>query len=122
MTGRPRPLSFERKVENDIQFRQDFRHARLAWGFEILQRAPLPFFGIDERVLDDPGVSLDVFVETTRFFGFKIRIRAENLINDPSARDRAVFTGLRALTPLDFIEARRRRIGRSLILTAEGSF
>ena len=122
VTGRPRPLSFERKVENDIQFRQDFRHARLAWGFEILQRAPLPFFGIDERVLDDPGVSLDVFVETTRFFGFKIRIRAENLINDPSARDRAVFTGLRALTPLDFIEARRRRIGRSLILTAEGSF
>ncbi len=122
VTGRPRPLSLERKVQNDIQFRQDFRRARVAWGFEILQTAPLPFFGIDERVLDDRGVSLDAFIETTRFFGFKIRIRAENLINDTSVRERAVFTGLRALSPLDFIEARRRRIGRSLILTAEGSF
>ncbi len=122
VTGRPRPLSFERRLRNDIQFRQDFRRARVAWGFEILQTAPQPFFGIDEHVLDDRGVSLDAFVETTRFFGFKIRIRAENLINDTSVRDRAVFTGLRALSPLDFIEARRRHVGRSIILTAEGNF
>ncbi len=122
VTGRKRPLSLERRLRNDIQFRQDFHRARVAWGFEILQTAPLPFFGIDERVLDDRGVSLDAFVETTRFFGFKIRIRAENLINDTSVRDRAVFTGLRALSPLDFIEARRRHVGRSIILTAEGNF
>ncbi|RMD87917.1 MAG: TonB-dependent receptor [Alphaproteobacteria bacterium] len=122
VTGRPRVLSNEEKRKVTLDFRQDFDVARVAWGWTIELRGRTPQFGLDEFVVRDDRFDMDAFVETTRWFGIKIRLLLENVANRRISRDRTVFAGPRDLSPIAFEESRNRLRGRSVILTLSGSF
>ena len=122
VTGRPRVLSNEEKRKVTLDFRQDFDETRVAWGWTMELRGKTPRFGLDERVIQDDGVDMDAFVETTRWLGIKMRLALQNVVNRALLRDRKVFAGPRDLSPVAFEEVRRRRRGRSLVFTLSGSF
>ncbi|RMF11537.1 MAG: TonB-dependent receptor [Alphaproteobacteria bacterium] len=122
VTGRPRPLSGERRFVNTFDFRQDFEKARLAWGWNMRLVSRRPSFGLDELVLEDEGVNIDMFIETTRWWGIKARLTVENLADRDVIRDRRVFVLLRDQSPLAFQEFRNRPRGRSIVLTLSGTF
>jgi len=125
VTGRNRVLSDERDFEFGVDFRQDLEEARIAWGWKVDFESETPFFGIDERVLEDDVVGspdMDMFIESTRWRGVKMRLLLENVTNRRLRRDRQVFAGERGLTPLAFRELRDRRRGRSLSFIVSGTF
>ncbi len=122
VTGQPRVLSGERKRSVTFDFRQDLDEARVAWGWTMQLRGRTPRFGLDEQVIQDDGVDMDAFVETTRWLGIKMRFTLQNVVNRALLRDRTVFAGPRDLSPVAFEESRRRRRGRSLVFTLSGSF
>lgn len=119
---RPLPFLDDNQYAFTVDFRQDLDAARFAWGFDVRSRAERPLFKVNELDVYDEGVEFNVFAETTRWFGMKIRIDAQNLTNLSQVRDRSVFTGLRDLSPLDFRELHDSVDGRRVILSLSGTF
>jgi hypothetical protein len=103
-------------------FRQDLVDARLAWGATIAERDDRPLFKVDEFDLYGESSAVDAFIEITRWFGVKVRLQIENLLDFVEWRDRTVFDGLRDLSPVDFREIRERQNGRKITLSLSGSF
>jgi len=122
VTGRDRQLTNERDFTVDIEFREDFQRARVAWGWAFELRGDRSFFGVDELDTFDRGVDLEAFLETTRWLGVKMRATLQNILDRDFTRDRSVFEGRRDLSPLAFREFRDRRRGRSLIFEITGTF
>lgn len=122
VTGRNRVLSGEREFTVNIDFRQDFVEDRWAWGWDMELIGESPNFGIDEIDRFDRGVDLGAFFETTRWFGVKMRLSAQNLLNREFLRERTIFQGRRNETPILFREFRDRYRGRSIVFTISGSF
>lgn len=122
VTRLDRVLTGEREFTADIDFREDFEQARVAWGWRLQLRAEEPFFGVDELDISDRGVDLQAFLETTRWLGVKIRATLQNILDREFIRDRQVFDGNRASAPEAFREFRDRRRGRSLVFEISGTF
>ena len=136
VTGENRELSVEAapgklfpliyRIENTyavtLDFRQDFEAARVAWGWDIRMRGDRTFFKVNELDISDEGTEFNAFIETTRWFAFKVRFGAENIFNIDETRDRTVFFGERDLSLVDFRELRARSRGFRLTLAASGSF
>lgn len=107
----------------DIAFRQDFEAARWAWGWNFGDRSERTWFKINElNLYNEDGMVLNTFVETTRWFGVKIRLEGSNLTEFVETRDRTVFTGRRGLSPVSRRELTETREGWRLTLTVNGSF
>ena len=123
-TGTRRPLPFrgENKYAFTLDFRQDFEAVRVAWGWDLRTRAERPLFKVNELDVHDEGEELNVFIETTRWFGLKIRLHGQNLLNLSQLRDRAVFVGQRGLSTIDFRELHDSAEGRRIIFSLSGSF
>ncbi len=122
VTGLDRVLSGEREWSVRLEFRQDLTQQRWAWGWDLDLFAPQPFFGLDEFDLQRRTGDLDAFIETTRFWGIRIRLGANNLFNQGQDRDRTVFAGARGASPIAFSEVRDRDWSRSVFLTFSGTF
>lgn len=122
VTERRRVFSLEREFNIEIDFRQDLQKQRWAWGWSMALVGESPFFGIDELDINDRGVDTEIFIETTRWWGVKMRLTLQNLIDREFIRDRRVFTTQRNLSPLAFRELRDRRRGRSIVFSISGSF
>jgi hypothetical protein len=118
------PLLFN--VENmyglEIDYRQDFQSQQVAWGWRLGERAGQVLYKVNEVEVYNEGAELNVFIETTRWFGIKTRLAGENLLNIADTRDRRIFTGLRDLSPLESRQYRDRTRGRRVLLTFSGSF
>jgi hypothetical protein len=119
---RPLPFRGENEYAFTLDFRQDFSAARVAWGWDLRTRAERPLFKVNELDILDEGVEFNVFVETTRWFGMKIRLLGQNLLNLSQLRERTVFVGLRGLSPVDFRELHDSVDGRRVVLSLAGSF
>jgi hypothetical protein len=63
-----------------------------------------------------------LFVENKDVLGLTVRADAGNLLNARSRRDRTVYSGLRGVTPISFIEDRNRLIGPIFSLSVRGNF
>ncbi len=70
----------------------------------------------------DEGVEFNVFVETTRWLGLKIRLQGQNVLNLSQLLDRTVFVGQRGLSSVDFRELQDSKDGRRVIMALSGSF
>ena len=118
------PIIFD--VENEyayeLDYRQDLQAQRLAWGFSVKERGGQLQFKVNELEIYDEGTEFRAFIETTRWFGIKIRIDAENLVDFADTRERRIFAGERDLTPLASRQFRDRTRGRRLQLSFSGSF
>ncbi len=105
-----------------IEYRQDFQISQVSWGWNAIERGERYLFKVNELEVFNEGMDINLFIETTRWFGIKTRITAENILNFQEQRDRSVFAGERDITNLDSIERRRRTRGAQLFLTVSGSF
>ena len=132
VTGRVRGLStvtgyfdfyrFENGYAYNLDFRQDFQGARAAWGFILQNRAEQYRYKVNELEVNDEALELNAFVETTRWLGVKLRLDLENVTDYTETRERTVYAGERALSPLDALEIRRETGGPRIFLTASGSY
>ena len=122
VTGRDRSLSGRRKFEVEGEFRQDLTGEGWAWGLETEYEDARVVYELDEIDINERGIDLGAFVETTRFFGVKVQLIAQNLLDRRFERSRLVFDGARDATDLSFREIRDRRRGRSVLLSISGSF
>jgi hypothetical protein len=103
-------------------YRQDLAQARVAWGVNMGMRAKRPLYKVNELDVYDEGTSVNAFVETTRWFGLKLRFLAENIPNLSQRRDRTSYAGLRNLSAVDFREISVGREGVRLTFLTSGSF
>jgi hypothetical protein len=117
-------LSFdeENRFALFVDFRQDFNAARVAWGWNFDTRAERPLFKVNELDIYDEGTDLNVFIETTRWFGIKIRFSGLNILDFRQTRDRTVYLGERDLSPVDFRELQTLSNGARVLLTLSGAF
>jgi len=134
VTARDRVLSSEGGNGDDIIFRNENRHAlivdyrqdfdrsQISWGAHFATRAERPLFKVNELDVFDEGKVLNVFVETSRWLGLKIRLEGLNLFDIEETRDRTVFSGERDLSSVAFREVSERTNGRRLTLTFIGGF
>ena len=120
--NKPLSLNNENQYAFAVDFRQDFEVARFAWGWNFRKRGNRFEFKVNELVEYEDGVEANVFVETTRWLGLKIRLDGQNLADFDQLRDRLVFTGERDLSPLEVIEDRNRTDGVRIQLSLAGSF
>jgi hypothetical protein len=77
---------------------------------------------VDEYDVYDEGTDLNTFVETTRWFGIKMRLSLLNILDLSQSRDRTVYVGERELSPVDFREVRTTTDGTRIMLTFSGAF
>ncbi len=121
-TSRPLPFQGENEYAFTLDFRQDFKAARVAWGWDLRTRAERPLFKVDELDVHDEEEELNVFIETTRWFGLKIRLHGQNLLNMSRLRDRIGFVGQRGLSSVDFRELHDSTDGRRIVFSLSGAF
>lgn len=122
VTGATRRFSGHRRYALEGEFRQDLVEAGWAWGIESDYVDRAVRFELDELDIDERGIDLEAFVETTRFFGVKMQLIVQNLLDRRFLRDRTVFSGSRESSEVDFREIRDLRRGRSVLLSVSGSF
>jgi hypothetical protein len=122
VSGRPLTFGEGQQYAYAVEFRQDFSDAQIAWGLDMRNRAKRTSFRVNELAVYSEGAEVNAFIQTTRFFGNRIRLSAENLLNMHVLRTRTLFTGLRALSPVNGIEQRDFQNQRRIILSISGSF
>ncbi|MGY8814695.1 MAG: hypothetical protein ACKVHQ_08250, partial [Gammaproteobacteria bacterium] len=105
-----------------IDYRQDFQTQQVAWGWDIRSRGERPRFRVDELDVIDEETEFNVFVETTRWFGLKMTLDIQNILDIKDSRDRIGFVGERDLTTVDFREHRDRLRSIRLAFSVSGSF
>ncbi len=120
-----RDESDEYEYVYDVAYRQDFKRARVAWGWDIAERAERILFRVNELdKVDESELEFNAFAETTRFWGIKIRVEGQNILSLAEERDRTVFAGSRntAMTNILRHELRSRDKGFRMFLTLSGAF
>jgi outer membrane receptor protein involved in Fe transport len=118
----PLDLRLDHEYAYAIDFRQDFPALQFAWGWDIRSRAERLNFKVNELVIEDEGTEFNIFVETTRWFGLKAILAAQNILNIDETRDRVIYVGERGLTPVARREFRRRERGFRASFEISGSF
>jgi hypothetical protein len=120
------PPAIRFRSENDyvyiVAYRQDLQASHIAWGWDVAEQAERPIYKVNELEINDEGVLINLFVETTRWFGLKFRVEGNNLLDYDELRDRFIYTGARDLTPLESRIVRNRAAGRRLNLVVSGTF
>ncbi len=106
----------------DIAFRQDLDNTNIAWGWDIAAQADRPRFKVNELEVFDEGLEVNVFVESTRWFGVKLRVEGRNLLNYKETRDRTLYEGRRDLSILSSRILRQRTPGSRILITLSGNF
>ncbi|MDT8399649.1 MAG: hypothetical protein RQ899_13650 [Pseudomonadales bacterium] len=125
VTRRSRVLSGEGEYTVRMDFRQNLPDLYFSWGGMVAVESEIPAFGLDEFVETDgiaDTLDVDIYAETTRWFGVRTRLQFGNILNRTFHRDRRVFSGPRDLTPLSFREIRNRKRGPSVELSVTGDF
>jgi hypothetical protein len=105
-----------------LGYRQDFQSARVSWGWDVAYQARRALYKVNEFEINQEQPAFNLFAETSRWFGIKLRIDALNLLNYDSTRERTRFTGQRDLSAVDYREMRRLNNGTRFTLTASGTF
>jgi outer membrane receptor protein involved in Fe transport len=116
------PFNSENKYVFDIAYRQDFQEAQVAWGWDIGEQANRPRFKVNELERFNEGLETNVFVETTRWLGIKMRLQGNNLLNYDEVRDRIIYTGRREVSPVESRILRERKAGYRITLFLSGNF
>ena len=105
-----------------LDYRQDLEAYRVAWGVNMGMRAERTLYNVNELDIYDEGTALNEFIETTRWFGLKLRVTGENLTDLSQLRDRTIYTGERNLSSIRIREISQEFEGIRMTLSMSGSF
>jgi len=105
-----------------IDFRHDIDDLRLAWGWDVTIEADLPVFKVNEFDNWHKDPVANIFVETTRWFGVKVRFEFNNILDRTKDRERVFYAGQRDLSPVLRRQIQKRTDGREIGLSLSGSF
>lgn len=122
ISGGPVTFDIENKYAFTLEFRQDIRHQQWAWGWELWERGKQLRYKVNELEIYNEGAEFRAFIETTRWWGIKMRIQGENILNFADIRQRRKFVGERGLSPLATRELRDQTRGARLAITLSGNF
>ena len=86
------------------------------------KRAERPLYKVNEFEALNEDIAVDAFIETTRWFGLKVRFDAQNISDVASVRERIKYTGRRSLSAVDTRLVNGRHNGRRLVLSVSGTF
>ena len=122
--GYPKPLPFRDELEFIIivKFRQDFSDAKVSWGAEARERSARPRFKVNEFEEFDETTEVNAFIETSRFWGLKIRIEGQDILNFDQLRNRTIYEGRRGFTPVERDIVVFRQDGARFFLSVSGNF
>ncbi len=122
ISGGPVTYDIENKYAFTLEFRQDISSQQWAWGWEIWERGKQLRYKVNELEIYNEGAEFRAFIETTRWWGIKMRIQGENILNFADVRQRRKFIGERDLSPLATTELRDQTRGARLSITLSGNF
>jgi len=122
VTGAARRFSGQRGYALESEIRQDLAALRIAWGVEAEYEDTTTRFELEEIDIEESGLDVEPFIESTRWLGVKMRLTVQNLLNRKFERDRRVFEPDRNQETPRFRELRDRRRGRSILFSVGGSF
>ena len=105
-----------------VDIRQDLEAQKVSWGLDLGWRDERVLYKANELDIFDEGYELGGFIETTRWFGIKIGLEGENLLNTVAVRDRTIYVAERALTPVLRRELRDGTKGARIFLRFSGTF
>jgi hypothetical protein len=122
-TGEKRQWSGFTDTQFFATLRYDMPQTDWAFGAEANHNHNQPRYRSNsvDRTWEGPWFA-NVFVENKDVFALTVRADAGNLLNARSRRDRTVYSGLRGVTPIAFIEERDRLIGPIFTLSVRGNF
>jgi hypothetical protein len=122
-TGEKRQWSGFTDTQFFATLRYDMPETDWAFGAEASHNHVQPRYRSNsvDRTWEGPWFA-GLFVENKDVLGLTVRADAGNLLNARSRRDRTVYTGLRGVTPISFIEDRNRLIGPIFTLSVRGNF
>ena len=106
----------------DAAFRQDLETYKVSWGTDIATQASRPRFKVNELEVFNEGLEFNAFVETSRWFGIKMRLEGNNLLDYYEKRDRTIYAGERELSSVSSTILRAREAGRRIKFVLSGSF
>jgi hypothetical protein len=105
-----------------FDYRQDFEVAKVAWGMNIGMRDERTLYNVNELDVYDEGIALNSFIETTRWFGLKLRLIGENLTDLSQVRNRITYTEKRDLSAIGSRELSKEFEGVRITFAMSGSF
>jgi hypothetical protein len=106
----------------DLDFRQDLEGLKVSWGWGLAERDRRTLFKANELDIFNEGFDVNAFIETTRWFGLKLALEGQNLMDNLQKRDRTIYAGERGLTPVLLREFRTGDNGARVLVKVSGSF
>jgi len=119
--GEERNISNRNRRKLNFRFRQDVTEHQFAWGFSLEGRFSEPNFFVDEVNFFRGNDRYSAFIETTRYFGVKIRLEFEDFNGARFESDRFFFDPTRADAP-DGSQFRRFSPGSAIQLQVTSQF
>ena len=94
----------------NVNFRHDIPNAKVSWGVDYEGAFRSNSFYVSERGSFKGNGRFEAFVETTRYFGMKIRLKVRNINTGNYTRSRFIFVGDRSgLLDQTIIASRKRK-------------
>ncbi|HOY77777.1 MAG TPA: TonB-dependent receptor, partial [Hyphomonadaceae bacterium] len=127
LTGEDRRFSTERDWNYSVAYRQELPELKSAWGASVLGLSDkFEYKLLEEISFDRPGTRLDVFAETTQYFGVTIRGTFANIFHPEETRIRSFYAGNRGSGILARTEERKQKGGpegtQIITLRVSGTF
>jgi hypothetical protein len=121
VTGAHRAISSVAERTLKAELRQDLKDAKLAWGLSYVDESARTDFRVAEHDRRGKSSSLDAFIETSSFAGFKVRLSLLSMLGDAETRARSFFDPDRA-GALTRREIGERHPGHWWQLSVNGNF
>jgi hypothetical protein len=123
LTGLTREQSFRVDDFYRVDFRQELSKLKLAWGFDYFKRTPFrgAFLFTEQRNAMSHG-DFDLFIESTHWKNFTVRLGADNIFGAVNFRERTRFTGPRNLGVVQNVENRVSKEDANISLSIRGTF
>ncbi|RKR00469.1 outer membrane receptor protein involved in Fe transport [Maricaulis maris] len=123
LTGENRQWSGTREWELRLDYRQTFPQSQMAWGWDYFWLSDGEVHRSREfQHHDNTDGDLDIYVETTRFFGVTLRAQVDAVFNTGDDRQRIFYDGSRASGIIDGIDYRNTSMGRTFQISARSTF
>lgn len=123
LSGLDRPWSGFREWELRLDYRQNFPELQMAWGWDYFWLSDGEVYRATEfREVGNSDGDLDVYIETTRWFGATIRAGVDGVFDNGHDRRRTSFNGSRADGVVASVEDRNMKRGPTTYLQIRGTF